>query len=207
MQQIDLVRHGPVAGPAALYGWTDVALQQSSPACLNWLSTQSYQHILSSPLQRCRQSAQQQAERLQLNLLLEEDLKEMNFGLWDGVPFDEQSPYWPEQQKFWQQPFANTAPQGESLTDFQQRVLQTFERHSNAQYLQQQHALWLVHAGVIRILLASLLKIDLVQSHWLQHLRIAYGSVSRISRYNAQSPWQIHCIAAPGFSFEQQDMK
>ena len=199
MQQIDLVRHGPVAGPAALYGWTDVMLQQSSPACLSWLSTQSYQTILTSPLQRCRQSAEAQAQRLQLELVIEPDLKEMNFGLWDGVPFDEQSLYWPEQQKFWQQPFANTAPQGESVTDFQQRVLQAFERHSNAQYLQQQHALWLVHAGVIRILLASLLKIDLVQSHWLQHLSIAYGSVSRISRYNAQSPWQIHCIGSAGF--------
>jgi alpha-ribazole phosphatase len=196
MQQIDLVRHGPVAGPAALYGWTDVMLQQSSPACLSWLSTQSYQHILTSPLQRCRHSAEAQAQRLQLELVIEPDLKEMNFGLWDGVPFDEQSPYWPAQQQFWQQPFAITPPEGESLLRFQKRVLRAFEMQSN---VQKQHALWLLHGGVIRILLASLLNIDLQQSRWLQQMSIGYGSVSRISRYNKQSPWQIHCIGSTGF--------
>jgi alpha-ribazole phosphatase len=195
MQQIDLVRHGPVAGPAALYGWTDVPLQEPSPACLEWLSTQRYQSVLTSPLKRCSQSAQLQATRLQLELSTEPDLKEMNFGVWDGVPFAEQSPYWPQQQEFWQRPFAITPPRGESLQQFQQRVVSAFERHSS---YQQQHALWLVHGGVIRILLASLLNIDLEQSRWLQQLSVAYGSVSRISRYNEQSPWQIQCIAAPG---------
>lgn len=198
MQQIDLVRHGPVAGPGALYGWTDVPLQQQSPACLDWLSAHSYQHILTSPLQRCRQSAEAQAKRLQLKLSIEPDLKEMNFGLWDGIAFDEQSPHWPEQQQFWQQPCAVTPPEGESLADFQQRVLNAFELHSR---YQQQQALWLVHGGVIRLLLANLLNIDLQQSRWLQQISIAYGSVSRISRYNSQSPWQIHCIGSPGFSF------
>ncbi len=196
MQQIDLVRHGPVAGPAALYGWTDVALQQSAPACLEWLNRQSYQHILTSPLQRCRHSAAAQAKRLQLELVIEPDLKEMNFGLWDGVPFDEQSPFWPAQQQFWQQPFANTPPEGESLAEFQQRVFRAFELHSGDQT---QQALWLLHAGVIRLLLASLLNINLEQSRWLQQLSIGYGSVSRISRYNKQSPWQIHCIGSAGF--------
>lgn len=197
MQQIDLVRHGPVAGTAALYGWTDVPLQDHNPACLDWLSTQSYQQVLSSPLQRCRHSAEVQAQRLQLELQIEPHFKEMNFGLWDGVPFDEQSPYWPEQQQFWQRPFAVTPPEGESLAEFQHRVLQTFERHNQFQH---QHALWLLHGGVIRLLLAALLNINLEQSHWLQQMSIAYGSVSRISRFNNQSPWQIHCIAAPGFS-------
>jgi len=196
MQQIDLVRHGPVIGPAALYGWTDALLKESSPACLSWLSTQSYQHILTSPLERCRKSAEQQAKRLQLELHSEPDLKEMNFGLWDGVPFDEQSPDWPAQQQFWLQPFAITPPEGESLIQFQQRVLQAFERHSKEQHEQ---ALWLLHGGVIRVLLASLLDIDLQQSLWLQHLSISYGSVSRISRYNAQSPWQVQCIGSAGF--------
>lgn len=196
MQQIDLVRHGPVVGPAALYGWTDVQLQQQAPACLDWLSAQSYQHILSSPLQRCLISAEAQAERLQLKLSIEPDLREMNFGLWDGVPFDQQSQHWPAQQQFWQQPFAITPPQGESLAAFQQRALKAFELHSR---YQQQQALWLVHGGVIRVLLATLLNIDLQQSNWLQQLSIAYGSVSRISRYNEQSPWQIHCIGSAGF--------
>jgi broad specificity phosphatase PhoE len=202
VQQIDLVRHGPVAGPAALYGRTDVVLQEKSPECLSWLFTQSYQHILSSPLQRCRHTAEVQAKRLQLELVIEPDFKEMNFGLWDGVAFDQHSRYWPAQQSFWQQPFAVNPPEGESLAAFQQRVLEAFERQSR---YQQGQALWLLHGGVIRILLASLLNIDLQQSNWLQQLTIGYGSVSRISRYNEQSPWQIHCIAAPGCSFSQRE--
>lgn len=196
MQHIDLVRHGAVDGPAALYGWTDVPLRETSPHCLEWLSQQQYQAILSSPLQRCRLSAEQQAARLQLPLVTEPKLKEMNFGQWDGVPFDEQSPHWPMQQQFWQQPFVKSPPDGESLTQFQQRVLQAFMTHSNNDV---PRSLWLLHGGVIRILLASLLHIDLQHSLWLQQLSIAYGSVSRISRYNAQSPWQIHCISSTGF--------
>ena len=204
MQQIDLVRHGPVAGPAALYGWTDVPLKHPQPECLDWLFAQSYQQILTSPLKRCRDTAELQATRLQLQPVIDADLKEMNFGLWDGVPFDEKHPYWPEQQHFWQQPFAVSPPGGESFAEVQQRVLRAFERHSSTTSHQ---ALWLLHGGVIRLLLAHLLGIDLRHSHWLQRLSIGYGSVSRISRYHPDSPWQVHCIAAPGSSSLQREQQ
>ncbi len=99
MQQIDLVRHGPVAGPAALYGWTRCRTAAVSASLSYWLNKQNYQQVLSSPLQRCRHSAAAQAQRLQLGLVIEPDFKEMNFGRWDGVPFfDEQSPDWPLQK-------------------------------------------------------------------------------------------------------------
>jgi len=190
MQVIELVRHGPVAGPAALYGHTDIALADPAPECLNWLNTRSYQRVLCSPLQRCQHSARQQAQRLGLPLERVDALMEMNFGDWDGVPFAEQHPFWPQQQRFWQDPLANPPPGGESLPQFRQRVLQAFFQHSSYQPGSQ---LWLCHAGVIRAIVAEVEQLQ-DSSRWWQKYDLPYGSVCRLQRLGPDSSWQLLCI-------------
>ena len=92
---IDLLRHGAVQGPAALYGRTYVAL---SPVGLQQLQqavlSSAYTGTVSSPRQRCLTFARQLAEQRQLSLQVDDALAEMDFGEWDGVPFAEDSPHW-----------------------------------------------------------------------------------------------------------------
>ncbi len=194
MQQIDLVRHGPVDSPAGLFGHTDIALAETNPVCLHWLAEQHYHRVVSSPLQRCHTTARQQANRLQLAETTEPLLKEMHFGRWDGMQYSEQHPDWPALCQFWQNPLQHNPPDGETLQEFIQRVQQGFELQSQ---WQQGRQLWLVHAGVIRVILAAILAIPQQHLPWWQQLSVGYGSVSRIRRLTPDSPWQLLCMAAP----------
>ncbi|WP_337878925.1 histidine phosphatase family protein [Rheinheimera sp.] len=194
MQQIDLVRHGPVQGPAGLFGQTDIALAEPEPACLHWLAEQPYQRVLSSPLQRCQTTAQLHAARLQLQLETEPLLMEMNFGRWDGMRYSEQHPDWPALCQFWQNPLVHKPPAGETLQDFIQRVVSGFNQHSQWHTGNQ---LWLLHGGVIRVILGAVLHIPPDHLPWWQQLSVGYGSISRIQRPHAGAPWQLLCMAAP----------
>ncbi|MBK8970984.1 MAG: histidine phosphatase family protein [Hahellaceae bacterium] len=176
---IDLLRHGAVEGPPALYGQTDVPLSalgfnqmRSLPGC------EAYGRIVSSPRQRCLIFARELADRVSIPLSVEPGLAEMNFGRWDGVPFSPDAPFWQEVQRFWMSPEKHTPPGGESLNEFQRRVISAFQQRSAGE---QGYQLWVAHAGVIRALLAHILKAEFAQSAWHQSLHIGYASLTRLS--------------------------
>lgn len=167
---LDLLRHGETTLSHTLRGHLDDALTEHG-----WLQMQStiqqyldaqvhWDVIISSPLQRCQNFAAAFAKQLELPLLLKAEIKEMYFGDWEGV--STQTIYENEPEllaNFWQFPTQYHAPNGESLHQFQQRVLHGF----NEIYVQmQQHnwnkALIVTHGGVIKLLtcLARQQKLD-----------------------------------------------
>ena len=95
MIEIDLLRHVSVEGKPALYGVSDVSpSSQDNNKLLTVLTAQQnsesrYDDIISSPLQRCHKIAKAFAQQHQLPLTVVNDFQEMNFGLYDGVPFDD----------------------------------------------------------------------------------------------------------------------
>ena len=168
MLEIDLIRHVKVDGKPALYGCTDVApIALENTRLLNYLISQqetskAYQAIISSPLQRCQNLAREFADIYQLPLTVSDDLQEMNFGCFDGVPFDE-LPYdiasakktalkevqgsnpeqssklhWSLLENFFQAPANITLPEGELLADFQQRVIPAWQQLIGQQITEQQ---------------------------------------------------------------------
>ena len=90
--EITLFRHAKVAGPAALYGKTNVEAQKVEDQRIidGFTSTeQEFDLVVSSPLQRCYCVAQQLSTKLKVKLTLNESFKEMNFGIIDGIPFQQ----------------------------------------------------------------------------------------------------------------------
>ncbi len=174
---IDLLRHGAIAGDAGLYGHTDVALSESG-----WRQMQQsvnidlqYQQVISSPLQRCHRFAKDYSRRHALQLNTDPQLREMNFGDWDGHTFDHLQTRWPELEKFWQAPAEVTPPEGESLlafTVFFHLILRSDSRG------------WPANKTDLRInailVLAQLLCVNWQSADYYQHLRIDYGSITRI---------------------------
>ncbi|MCH7339900.1 histidine phosphatase family protein [Acinetobacter higginsii] len=167
---LDLLRHGETTLSHTLRGHLDDALTEHG-----WLQMQStvqqqldaqlqWDVIISSPLQRCQNFAAVLAKQLELPLLLNTEIKEMYFGDWEGIAT--QTIYENEPEllaNFWQFPTQYHAPNGESLHQFQQRVMHGF----NEIYVQmQQHnwnrALIVTHGGVIKLLtcLARQQKLD-----------------------------------------------
>lgn len=180
---ITLVRHGKVAGPAALYGRTDIALSAAGHSdltrALNNLHAQTpISQLISSPRIRCLQVAQEFSAQHKIPLRTEDNLQEMDFGIWDGIPFDELGDEWKNIEAFWDSPHGVQPPEGESLTDFAARVITSWE--SLIGNIKHGHNVIICHGGVIRILIAHILQLDWRNPALFKQLQIDYASCTRI---------------------------
>jgi alpha-ribazole phosphatase len=178
--QFDLLRHGQIDGPPALYGRTDVALNRDGWEQMYRQTNhlQSLDNIISSPLRRCHDFAKELASDHQLELQIESGIQECDFGEWDGIKFDDHSQQWPLMTSFWQDPDHNTPPQGESLETFHNRVVTSWQ--SLCKQHHGQNNLLVCHGGVIRQILAHILHTDWRSGEWYSQLQLGYASLTRI---------------------------
>ena len=179
--QINLLRHGEIDGPAALYGRTDVRLSEHGRQQMQRQSRNLpyIDNIISSPLRRCSDFAAELAQSHELNVQIKPAFQECDFGEWDGIQFNEQSQHWPLMTSFWQNPDQHTPPQGESLKEFHTRVINGWE--ALLQHDKNQRSLVICHGGVIRQILAHVLPVDWQDAKWYSQLQIGYGSLTRIT--------------------------
>ncbi|MGO4002480.1 alpha-ribazole phosphatase family protein [Pseudomonas fluorescens] len=176
---LDLLRHGETELGGGLRGSLDDALtatgwQQMSAALID---RGPWNRVISSPLQRCAQFAEQLAFRLGVPVSLEKDLQELHFGAWEGqsaaalMETDAEG-----LGLFWADPYSFTPPQGEAVIDFSARVLAAVER------LHQAHAgervLLVSHGGVMRLLLARARGLPREQ---LLNVEVAHGGFFSLS--------------------------
>lgn len=191
---IHLFRHGQVDGPAALYGRTDVALSAQGMGSLRAATChlQSPDLIITSPLQRCYQFAAEAAEKHGCELQVEDDLQEMDFGHWDGVPYRADSPDWPLMTEFWENPERVRPPGGETLEDMHKRVCAAWRKllrlpHEN---------LWVFsHGGTLRLIIAEALALDWKNASLYAKLSIGYSSRTLVHHDPQQSAESIRVLA------------
>ncbi|MDR3429306.1 MULTISPECIES: histidine phosphatase family protein [Silvimonas] len=141
-----LIRHWPVHGGEGIcYGQLDLPLAQPlQPEMIAALRRQlpAAAPVFSSPLQRCRLLA----ERLHPAPRLDSRLQELDFGRWEGQPW--QSIGAAALDDWIAGDYNGTAHGGESLAVMQQRVWQW----ANTAAQQTDSAVVVTHAGVIRAL-------------------------------------------------------
>lgn len=188
MANIYLLRHGKVSGEAALYGHTDVEVETTiDDEIIQQLTALNVEidAIITSPLKRCINLAKELSKKAQVTVTSIAQLKEMNFGLYDGVPFDQlhqDANTWQLFEKFWQNPVQHPLPNAELLTGFSYRVNNAWQEIVNNIQLAQsnQNIVVVCHGGVIRMILAHLLNIDFRNPRWYTNLSIANGSLTTI---------------------------
>lgn len=175
---IDLLRHGDVEGGRRYRGHQDDPLSELGWQQLrdNTKHKQDWHQIISSPLKRCAEFAGELANKHQLPLKIEQDFKEISFGLWEGksaeeLLVDDEIKI----KKYWSDPVNVTPPQGEDLLSFEKKIILAWNKMLN-QYAGQ-HILLLSHAGVMRIILCHILGMPLTE---LFKLDIALAKSSRI---------------------------
>ncbi|WP_352423132.1 alpha-ribazole phosphatase [Proteiniphilum sp.] len=170
-----LVRHTRVNVPSGIcYGQTDVALADSfvteSESIRSRLSGVHFDHVFCSPLNRCMQLG----SLLDYPLQPDERLKELNFGEWERLTWDEI--FESETGKKWFADYLHEAcPNGESYQEMLYRV-ESFigdlpETDGNI--------LVITHAGVIRAF-QVLLKDWPVKKAF--DMPIAYGQITILER-------------------------
>jgi alpha-ribazole phosphatase/probable phosphoglycerate mutase len=136
-----------------------------------------WQEVISSPLIRCQEFAQHLSEEMQIPLTIDERLKEVGFGDWEGKTSDQLRRQDPELlSKFYHDPI-NNRPQGaEPLETFSQRVTWALQEIISAN--SGRHLLIIAHAGVIRAILVHVLSAPLPA---IYRMSIATASISRIT--------------------------
>ena len=135
--------------------------------------------VISSPLKRCSMFATQLSTERALSLEKCNELREINFGAWDGLSTQQIESDFPDLlHRFWQNPIANTPPDGEPVIDFQKRVVQFWNKLLH-QY-KGQHCLLITHGGVQKMILAQVLNMPLEAVH---NIEVPYACCSVIHVY------------------------
>jgi probable phosphoglycerate mutase len=102
---------------------TDVGRRQAEAVAAALAARGTVQAVVSSPLRRCRETAEVVAERLRLEVRTEEGLRETAFGAWEGLTFAEVKERHPEDLRAWLSSVdAEPTGGGESLAAVTRRV-------------------------------------------------------------------------------------
>lgn len=175
---VDLMRHGEPVGGRRYRGQIDDPLSEKGWAQMHAALGKSvpWTQIVSSPLQRCRAFAESLAERHGLPLTLDERLKEVGFGVWEGKSAAEIEQDAPGTLAQFRADPINARPAGaEPLADFHARVAAGMEdllaQHAG------RHVLLVGHAGVMRMALAWALRIPLENAY---RIEVATASLTRL---------------------------
>lgn len=178
MITLDLLRHGETELSGGFRGSLDDALTERGWNEMR-SATQSvrpWTQVISSPLRRCADFAQQLAEKQQLPLAHWAGLRELHFGDWEGRHASElMEQHADDLGRFWSDPYGFTPPHGEPVSDFSDRVFESVEQ-LRSRYAGQ-HLLVVTHGGVMRLLLAKAR--DLPRADMLQ-VEVAHGQLSRL---------------------------
>lgn len=150
---ITLLRHGKTEHNDGFYGSTDSklttnGLQAMHRAC----ETLSIDAIVTSPLTRCQQFAQQLSEQRQCPMFVLPQIREYHFGDWESMSIAQLWQSNPKElEALWTDINTFTPPNAETFQNFRTR-LQLATTNINRRQEQYSHLLVVTHAGVIRAL-------------------------------------------------------
>ncbi|WP_022977504.1 histidine phosphatase family protein [Nevskia ramosa] len=160
MLSLTLLRHGAVdERPFVLWGQLDPPVSAAGHAAMQRaVAGQHWTGVISSPLQRCRSFAQD----LQPDCQVIDDLREMHFGVWQGLtPAEVMASDGARYAAFQADPETLMPPGGEALPAFRSRVFAALAQWRAT--APDGDWLCLTHGGVIRVLLQAWLR---VEDHW-----------------------------------------
>lgn len=133
-----LIRHGETDWnrTGRCQGVADIVLNQNGRNQVRQLADSLKGHdisaVYSSDLKRAYETARAIAEHHDLDVYVDEDLREMNQGEFEGMSFDVIRENYSHILKQWREsPETLVLPQGESLTQVQERVWRAFEKVRN----------------------------------------------------------------------------
>ncbi|MEU0427183.1 bifunctional RNase H/acid phosphatase [Streptomyces canus] len=108
---------------------SDIGREQAERAAEALARQGTIQHILASPLTRTRQTAAAVAERLGIEVTVEDGLIETDFGAWEGLTFGEVRERYPDDLNTWlSDPEAEPTGGGESFAATATRIAATRDK-------------------------------------------------------------------------------
>ena len=177
------VRHASPEGQGLLLGQSDVPLSAKGlrqlPRLAEKLAQYPAQAVYSSDLERAHRTAAAISQRLGVEVKILPGLREIHFGRWEGLSWAEITRRFPQAARRWLDDFPRQPiPGGEDFSKFKRRV------RNELRNLVAAHrggcAIVVAHAGVIRIALASALRMP---GRYLSQIAQDYGGVNVIDYF------------------------
>jgi len=162
MINLYLIRHGETDfnKSGVFFGNMDVGLnhigKKQSKELETVMDNIELDIIISSPLKRCIETAQGIASRKGLLINIVDELREMNFGLWEGCYYDDVARLYPDEWKMGMEDWRDMHPtEGECFRDFYSRVSNALKTIIES-YDGKKVAL-ITHGGCMRVIVSDLL--------------------------------------------------
>lgn len=188
MLRFYLVRHGETDWnqEKRYLGHTDLALnkrgEEEALKLKSDLAKVSFETCYSSDLQRARETAKIAIGGGDVPLKTETALRELNFGIWEGLTYEEIQQRYPEELQTWIDSQGRTSPfKGEDLGDLEVRVAMWLNTLIGANV--QGNVLVVSHGGPLRVLLCLLLGIS-TGKHW--QFQLQTGGVAVVEVHDGQ---------------------
>ena len=192
--RVILIRHGETEWNAfgKFQGQTDINLSEKgrnqAKKLAEFFPVENLDAIYSSDLSRAFETASFVAKKFNLNVTKEPAFREMNFGLWEGLTYNEINEKWPEELKnFYTRPDLLKVPEGETFVKLQtravKRVYELVEKHRGGAF-----AIF-SHGGVLRTILADALEMPLKNIWRIKHENtsvsiVSYGEAPFVECFN-----------------------
>jgi alpha-ribazole phosphatase len=148
-----LLRHGRTVLAGKMVGSTDVELAGDGIKQIHTLREmihgEKFQRVFCSPMRRCKQTAE--ILDLEAEISYVDELREINFGRWEGLEFSDIESQEPQMIQNWMEnPDEFCFPKGECRSDF---ILRIEEFKGRMLSLADKKILIITHGGVIRHLI------------------------------------------------------
>lgn len=190
MTTLYLARHGETIlnSLKVYYGRTDCALSQKgllqARKLKESLNEYNFDVIISSPLKRCIQTAKVITEKSEEEFVLDPNLVELDFGLWEGLHYLEISITYPKLWKEWMDDWRTaTPPNGESFEMMYNRVQKATELILRK--YKGKKILIVSHKGCLQIITSMLLSGN---DHMFWNFTFEHGKYSELEIENG------HCL-------------
>ncbi|HEX4066968.1 MAG TPA: histidine phosphatase family protein [Acidobacteriaceae bacterium] len=127
MKTVILIRHAETAMAGRFCGHSDPDLNAAGlaqlPRIVRQVGLSRIDRMLCSDLHRARQTALAIARKFEISVELRPTLREIHFGLWEGLRWSEIEARFPHEAEAWLHDFpARAAPKGESYAEFLERI-------------------------------------------------------------------------------------
>ncbi|KLO22304.1 alpha-ribazole phosphatase [Marinitoga sp. 1197] len=179
-----LIRHGETeANVKKIYsGWSDFPLTKKGKIQIEIIKEKirdkKIDKIYSSPLKRSYYTALEVAKIFNIKVEKREELKEINFGYFEGKNIETIQREYENEYIKWIRDYKNFIfPGGESFIEFYNRVVNFIEKKKN----ENKTYLIVSHCGVIRIIIVYLLRLD-IDKMW--NFSCDFGSLIEIEYKN-----------------------
>ncbi len=200
-----LVRHGEpeVSAAGRCYGKLDVGLaergREQVQRAARWLEPLPLHAIYASPRRRAYESAGILAAGRALDVRVEDQLCEIDFGEFEGLTYEEVERRYPNRYRLWmERPTEVTFPGGESFKMMRERVMRVTTNIRLA--LAGRIVALVTHGGVNRIILADALG---MASKDIFRLGQSYAAVSMIDYYGNTPVVRLVNYSGLGGQFEE----